>query len=76
MLIAALGLTIVGFVALVLSIATGNIVFAWVCIAAGVLGVVLIIADAITSIARRRKRNGTKDVDSRRSQASESTEHQ
>lgn len=54
MLIAALALTIAGFAALVISVATGQIAFAWICIVAGVLGVVLLFVDWVRTVLKRR----------------------
>ena len=54
MLIAALALTVVGFAALVIAVATGQIAFAWICIVAGVLGVVLLFVDWVRTVLRRR----------------------
>lgn len=47
MLIAALVLAVIGLAALVTAVVTGNEMVAWVCIAASVLGVVLLIVDAV-----------------------------
>jgi hypothetical protein len=54
MLIVALVLAVIGLAALVTAVVTSNEVVAWVCIAASVLGVVLLIVDAI----RERQRVG------------------
>lgn len=47
MLIIALVLAVVGLTALVTAVVTGNAVIAWLCIAASVIGVVLLIVDAV-----------------------------
>jgi hypothetical protein len=62
MLIIALVLALVGLVALVFAVVTSNELVAWVCIAASVLGVVLLIIDAVQE--RRRGDAGDKDEDS------------
>lgn len=59
MLIIALVLALVGLVALVFAVVTSNELVAWVCIAASVLGVVLLIIDALQE--RRRRDTGDKD---------------
>jgi hypothetical protein len=62
MLIIALVLALVGLVALVFAVVTSNELVAWVCIAASVLGVVLLIIDAVQE--RRRRDAGDQDEDS------------
>jgi hypothetical protein len=62
MLIIALVLALVGLVALVFAVVTSNELVAWVCIAASVLGVVLLIVDAVQE--RRRRDAGDQDEDS------------
>ncbi|TRW79139.1 DUF308 domain-containing protein [Mycolicibacterium sp. 018/SC-01/001] len=47
MLIVALVLAVIGLAALVLAVVTSNAMIAWVCIAASVVGVVLLIVDAL-----------------------------
>ena len=61
MLIIALVLALVGLVALVFAVVTSNELVAWVCIAASVLGVVLLIIDAVQE--RRRRDAGGQDED-------------
>ena len=61
MLIIALVLALVGLVALVFAVVTSNELVAWVCIVASVLGVVLLIIDAVQE---RRGRGAGKDEDS------------
>jgi hypothetical protein len=60
MLIVALVLAVIGLAALVTAVVTSNELIAWVCIAASVIGVVLLIVDAI----RDRSRNNDGDVES------------
>ena len=47
MLVAALGLTILGFAFLVAAVATGWIGWAWACIAVGAVGLLLLLIDLI-----------------------------
>jgi hypothetical protein len=61
MLIIALVLALVGLMALVFAVVTSNELVAWVCIAASVLGVVLLIIDAVRE--RRRRDVGDQDED-------------
>lgn len=49
MLIIALVLAVVGLAALVAAVVTSNELIAWVCIGASVIGVLLLIADALRS---------------------------
>jgi hypothetical protein len=49
MLIIALVLAVIGLVALVAAVVTSNELIAWVCIGASVIGVLLLIADALRS---------------------------
>lgn len=53
MLIVALVLAVVGLAALVTAVVTSNELVAWVCIAASVLGVILLIVDAIRERSQR-----------------------
>ncbi|KUI33363.1 hypothetical protein AU195_03705 [Mycobacterium sp. IS-1496] len=53
MLIIALVLAVIGLAALVTAVVTGNAVIAWVCIAASVVGVVLLIVDAVRERSRK-----------------------
>lgn len=53
MLIIALVLAVIGLAALVTAVVTSNELIAWVCIGASVVGVVLLIVDAL----RERSRN-------------------
>jgi|SRR6516165_3015760 hypothetical protein len=59
MLIIALVLALIGLVALVFAVVTSNELVAWVCIGASVLGVVLLIVDALRE--RQRRDAGGKD---------------
>lgn len=54
MLIIALVLALIGLAALVLAVATSNQLVAWWCIGASVLGVVLLIVDALRERQQRR----------------------
>ncbi len=49
MLIVALVLAVIGLAALVTAVITSNELIAWVCIAASVIGVLLLIIDALRS---------------------------
>jgi hypothetical protein len=60
MLIIALVLALIGLVALVFAVVTSNELVAWVCIGASVLGVVLLIVDALRE--RRRRDAGEEAV--------------
>jgi hypothetical protein len=53
MLIIALVLALIGLVALVFAVVTSNELVAWVCIGASVLGVLLLIIDALRERQRR-----------------------
>ena len=55
MLVAALGLTILGFAFLVAAVATGQIAWAWACIAVGAAGLLLLVVDLIRGHAARDK---------------------
>jgi hypothetical protein len=52
MLIVALVLAVIGLAALVTAVVTSNELIAWVCIAASVVGVVLLIIDALRERSR------------------------
>jgi len=54
MLIVALVLAVIGLAALVTAVVTSNELIAWVCIGASVIGVVLLIVDAL----RERSKGG------------------
>jgi hypothetical protein len=51
-LIVALVLAVIGLAALVTAVVTSNELIAWVCIAASVIGVVLLIVDALRERSR------------------------
>jgi hypothetical protein len=53
MLIISLVLAVIGLAALVFAVVTSNELVAWVCIGASVLGVVLLIIDALQERQRR-----------------------
>lgn len=55
MLIVALVLAVIGLAALVTAVVTSNELIAWVCIGASVIGVLLLIVDAV----RERSRGAT-----------------
>ena len=61
MLIIALVLAVVGLAALVTAVVTSNELIAWVCIAASVIGVVLLIVDAVRERSRRDGGGGGSD---------------
>ncbi len=61
MLIIALVLALIGLVALVFAVVTSNELVAWVCIGASVVGVVLLIIDALQE--RQRRDLGGEDRD-------------
>jgi membrane protein implicated in regulation of membrane protease activity len=56
MLIVALVMAVIGLAALVTAVVTSNQIIAWVCIAASVIGVILLIIDALRE---RRQRDTT-----------------
>src|ERR1044071_9627151 len=53
MLIVALVLAVIGLAALVTAVVTSNALIAWVCIAASVIGVVLLIVDALRDRSKK-----------------------
>lgn len=53
MLIIALVLAVIGLAALVTAVVTSNELIAWVCIGASLLGVILLIVDAVRERSRR-----------------------
>jgi hypothetical protein len=61
MLIIALVLAVIGLAALVFAVVTSNELVAWVCIGASVLGVVLLIIDALRERQRRESGTATKE---------------
>ncbi|MGV0852843.1 DUF308 domain-containing protein [Mycolicibacterium phlei] len=54
MLIVALVLAVIGLAALVTAVVTSNELIAWVCIAASVIGVLLLIIDAVRERSKGR----------------------
>ena len=58
MLIVALVLAVIGLAALVTAVVTSNELIAWVCIGASVIGVLLLIVDAV----RERSHGDAEDV--------------
>src|SRR5437588_7617832 len=64
MLIIALVLALIGLVALVFAVITSNELVAWVCIGASVLGVVLLIIDALQERQRREAGPAVSDAGS------------
>ena len=63
MLIIALVLALIGLVALVFAVVTSNELVAWVCIGASVLGVVLLIVDAVRERQQRAASATDEDED-------------
>lgn len=63
MLIVALVLAVIGLAALVTAVVTSNALIAWVCIGASVIGVVLLIVDALRE--RSRSSDAGEDADDR-----------
>jgi hypothetical protein len=63
MLIVALVLAVIGLAALVFAVVTSNELVAWVCIAASVIGVVLLIIDALQERRRRQTAAGKPAVE-------------
>jgi len=61
MLIVALVLAVIGLAALVTAVVTSNELIAWVCIAASVIGVLLLIVDAVRE--RSHDEDAADDVD-------------
>jgi membrane protein implicated in regulation of membrane protease activity len=71
MLIVALVLAVIGLAALVTAVVTSNELIAWVCIAASVIGVLLLIVDAL----RERSRNESSESPEPAAEADEEPEH-
>ena len=69
MLIVALVLAVIGLAALVTAVVTSNELIAWVCIGASVIGVLLLIVDAL----RERSRGADDDADDDRLDHDETT---
>jgi hypothetical protein len=70
MLIISLVLAVIGLAALVFAVITSNELVAWVCIGASVLGVVLLIIDALQE--RRRREAGAVSHESASAESVES----
>lgn len=70
MLIIALVLALIGLVALVFAVVTSNVLVAWVCIGASVVGVILLIVDAVRE---RQQRDAAVDEDDDANAESEDT---
>ena len=58
MLIAALGLTVLGFAFLVAAVATGQIGWAWACILVGAVGLLLLVIDLVRGRGSRGRGAG------------------
>jgi membrane protein implicated in regulation of membrane protease activity len=71
MLIVALVLAVIGLAALVTAVVTSNELIAWVCIAASVIGVLLLIVDAL----RERSRGESSESPEPAAEADEEPEH-
>src|ERR1700722_8020701 len=71
MLIVALVLAVIGLAALVTAVVTSNELIAWVCIAASVIGVLLLIVDAL----RERSRGAAEESPETAADADEEPEH-
>lgn len=63
MLIVALVLAVIGLAALVTAVVTSNELIAWVCIGASVIGVLLLIVDALRERSRGRGHEDGDDAD-------------
>jgi len=63
MLIVALVLAVVGLAALVTAVVTSNELIAWVCIAASVIGVLLLIIDALRDRSNRDEVSSADEAD-------------
>jgi hypothetical protein len=63
MLIVALVLAVIGLAALVTAVVTSNELIAWVCIAASVIGVVLLIVDALRERSKGEVSDAPADAD-------------
>ncbi|AIY47119.1 hypothetical protein [Mycolicibacterium fortuitum] len=73
MLIIALVLAVIGLAALVTAVVTSNELIAWVCIGASVIGVLLLIVDALRERSRGAKSDDTAAADDA-ANATETTE--
>ena len=69
MLIIALVLALIGLVALVFAVVTSNELVAWVCIGASVLGVVLLIIDALRERQRSDAGGPDREIEAHKEEA-------
>jgi hypothetical protein len=69
MLIVALVLAVIGLAALVTAVVTSNELIAWVCIAASVIGVVLLIVDAVRECSKGDAEAAPAEADDTEAQA-------
>ncbi|OBK26379.1 hypothetical protein [Mycobacterium asiaticum] len=74
MLIIALVLALIGLVALVFAVVTSNELVAWVCIGASVLGVILLIVDAVRERQHRDADGQDQEDDETGDDAGDATE--
>ena len=74
MLIIALVLAVIGLAALVTAVVTSNELIAWVCIGASVLGVVLLIVDALRERSRGTKAAAESDEETEDAVATDTDE--
>lgn len=63
MLIIALVLAVIGLASLVAAVVTSNELIAWVCIGASVIGVLLLIVDALRDRSRRHAEDADEPVE-------------
>lgn len=74
MLIIALVLAVIGLAALVTAVVTSNELIAWVCIGASVIGVLLLIVDALRERSRGAKSGDEADASADDADGAEPTE--
>ncbi|OBA95914.1 hypothetical protein A5666_26430 [Mycolicibacterium fortuitum] len=74
MLIIALVLAVIGLAALVTAVVTSNELIAWVCIGASVIGVLLLIVDALRERSRGTKAGAAEDADTAAADEANATE--
>lgn len=74
MLIIALVLAVIGLAALVTAVVTSNELIAWVCIGASVIGVLLLIVDALRERSRGTKTGAAEDADAAAADEANATE--
>jgi hypothetical protein len=75
MLIVALVLAVIGLAALVTAVVTSNELIAWVCIAASVIGVLLLIVDALRERSRSAPSESPEPAANADEEAHEEPEH-